>query len=390
MFTDIISHDGASRQVTTEKIAELDQLGNIVKFVSAPDSIRKNRYKLQEKMQSLLKAHTAFDEFKGLKTCMKVQISDVAIHHSVEHNKAFYGNLATCSSVWACPVCSAKIQSRRAQEINKGMFRMYHAGYTASMITFTHPHNRTMGLASNIDMHNNALRKLRAGRQWVKFKDRTGYKGLIRGSEVTHGLNGWHYHTHEIWFVAGGYDMSKEREWLANRWYECCIKAGFNIPDKSAFLANAVDIQVDVHSSQYLAKFGRTWGIDKEVSMGASKKGHGKTPFELLDSDDSRDNELFIEYVRATRGKAQLFWSRGLKAMCGIQLKTDEELNAEQDDTAEVIAFLTRDLWNCVKYNHARAELLDIAEVYGFDGIQEWFKQYGYAIQPPKKNGMIA
>ena len=184
--------------------------------------------------------------------------------------------------------------------------------------------------------------------------------------------------------------MSKEREWLANRWYECCIKAGFNIPDKSAFLANAVDIQVDVHSSQYLAKFGRTWGIDKEVSMGASKKGHGKTPFELLDSDDSRDNELFIEYVRATRGKAQLFWSRGLKAMCGIQLKTDEELNAEQDDTAEVIAFLSRDLWKCVKYNHARAELLDIAEVYGFNGLQEWFKQYGYAIQPPKKNWMIA
>src|SRR5574344_889406 len=73
MCKDIISHDGASRQVTTEKIAELDQLGNIVKFVSAPDSIRKNRYKLQEKMQSLLKAHTAFDEFKGLKACMKVQ-----------------------------------------------------------------------------------------------------------------------------------------------------------------------------------------------------------------------------------------------------------------------------------------------------------------------------
>ena len=86
----IIGHDGASRQVTTEKIAELDQLGNIVKFVSAPDSIRKNRYKLQEKMQSLIKANTAFDEFKGLKNCMKVQISDVAIHHSVEHNKAFY------------------------------------------------------------------------------------------------------------------------------------------------------------------------------------------------------------------------------------------------------------------------------------------------------------
>ena len=67
-----------------------------------------------------------------------------------------------------------------------------HAGYTASMITFTHPHNRTMGLASNIDMHNNALRKLRAGNPFTKFKRRTGYKGLIRGSEVTTGLNGWH------------------------------------------------------------------------------------------------------------------------------------------------------------------------------------------------------
>ena len=32
---------------------------------------------------------------------------------------------------------------------------------------------------------------------------RQGFKGLIRSLEVTHGANGWHPHTHELWFLKG-------------------------------------------------------------------------------------------------------------------------------------------------------------------------------------------
>ena len=41
-------------------------------------------------------------------------------------------------------------------------------------------------------------------------------------------------------------------------------------------------------------------------------------PFQLaIDNKQA----LFIEYVNAIRGKAQLFWSRGLKSKVGIEEK---------------------------------------------------------------------
>lgn len=51
-------------------------------------------------------------------TCMRRQIGcKHKIHRSIAHNKAFYSGLETCCNVWVCPVCAAKIQSRRTIEV---------------------------------------------------------------------------------------------------------------------------------------------------------------------------------------------------------------------------------------------------------------------------------
>ena len=90
-----------------------------------------------------------------------------------------------------------------------------------------------------------------------------------------------------------------------------------------------------------------------------------------------------MEYVKATKGKCQMFWSPGLKDKVGIANKTDEELNKEDMDTADVVARLNDEAWKTVLNNCARAELLSIAEDRGFQGVFEWFADYGIMLKPP-------
>ena len=72
--------------------------------------------------------------------------------------------------------------------------------------------------------------------------------------------------------------------------------------------------------------------------------------------------DLFIEYVDAIRGKAQLFWSRGLKSKVGIDDKTDEELAKEKEDNADIITMISKPEWFIIRKKEKRAEVLDVAE----------------------------
>ena len=83
------------------------------------------------------------------------------------------------------------------------------------------------------------------------------------------------------------------------------------------------------------------------------------------------------------KGKAQLFWTPGLKGKVGVEEKTDEQLAEEMQDKADLLALLHREHWVCVVKNKARAEILDIAEQKGIDGLIEWFTDYGLVLDKP-------
>ena len=55
--------------------------------------------------------------------CLRIRAHDcdVQVWKSKEHGTASYGGLQTCGSVWACPVCSAKIAERRRVELLDAM-----------------------------------------------------------------------------------------------------------------------------------------------------------------------------------------------------------------------------------------------------------------------------
>lgn len=306
----------------------------------------------------------------------------VNVHKQVDSASASYSGLVTCGSVWACPICAAKIQERRRGEIEQGMSAMQAAGFAPVMVTFTFPHRSFQSLADLIGKQARAFMLLRSGREWQQLKARYGFGGLIRSLEVTHGSNGWHPHTHELWFVAPGQEAADLRANILALWARACVRAGLlDDGHSSAFLAHAVDVRANVDCGDYLAKQddSRSWGMADEIAKATSKEGRAKGvhPHHFLIRCATGDDALFVEYVRGMKGRRQLFWSHGLKAKCGIGDVTDEELADAIEQGAYLLALIPAPAWRYVVGNDARCEVLDAAEVGGFDAVCALLRSLG-------------
>ncbi len=305
----------------------------------------------------------------------------VGIHVSKEHKGAFYSGLVTCGSVWACPVCASKVQERRREEVAKGMEWAYANGLQPVMVTLTFPHYAWKDLPTLLEQQAFALAKLRAGNPWTRFKERHGFQGLIRALELTYGINGWHPHTHEMWFVAGDVDAEAMKVHILARWERVCARAGLldlkDAKQLAAFREHAVDVKGHCTTSDYLAKMdeARHWGADRELAKASTKAGRSKGlhPFAILANAAEGDKvagALFVQYVDAMRNKAQLYWSPRLKARVGIDEKSDEQLAEESRDKCDALGFLELDDWRTVRNARAQADVLDAAETGGWPAVQ--------------------
>lgn len=323
-------------------------------------------------------------------SCHYARISNfVQVHHSAEHQKSFYGGLATCGSVWACPVCASKIQERRRQELVQFMDYAYSSGHAPVMVTFTFPHVRFDSLQDLILRQRMAFKLMREGNSFQLFKKRFAFKGLIRSLEVTHGNNGWHPHTHELWLVRPSSKVEREDfvRFVTNRWEQSCIKAGLLDPADRlkvhAFRLHSVDVRFSVTSGEYLAKqdSSRRWGVEHEMSKATSKKGRlsGVHPHEFLIRNEPGDSSLYLEYATTMRDQRarQLFWSPGLKDVVGLEDLTDEEISERQDERADLLGLLVPEQWKLVTRAGAMAELLDCADSGDWSRVDALLKSLG-------------
>lgn len=300
----------------------------------------------------------------------------VGLSKSNTTQRAFYTGLQTCGSVWSCPVCTAKIQEKRRVEIGKAVDYFYNNKSQAVLLTFTIKHKIFDSLELNQELFLDGLRKLRSGNQWTLFKKRHGFKGLIRSLEHTYGSNGWHPHTHELWFCDSDINEKEFIDFVKKRWLKICKKNGIvaTTKEEKAFLEHSIDIKFNCRASDYLAKQDKSshWGVDSEISKSARKSNH---PFSFLNNeDDENSRRLFLEYVKATKGKAQIFWSRGLKDLVGVEDKTDEEIAEEENELIFLMKILKDDDWKIIVTLKKRSELLDIAETKDIDFINQYIE----------------
>lgn len=316
--------------------------------------------------------------------CTWVRIDDLSMVRPVDRPGYTYKGLATCGNVWTCPLCASKIQERRRQEVAQAITWAKSIDRTGYVASFTFPHRVEQSLASLLKLQRKALAHMRNSRGYKQLMERCGHAGRIRALEVTHGLHGWHPHTHELLFLCPKVPPQWLREELATLWLKSCRKVGLFLPeinDEADFLRYSVDVRAgDEGTADYLAKMDdqRQWGISHELTKSSSKQGRrtGSHPFKL--ASEGKTHGLFLEYVHAMKGQRQLVWSRGLKAAVGVDDKTDDEIAREE--VAKVIDKipLTPEAWRVVLGNDARWELTNEAKIGGAPAVAEFLTLLGY------------
>lgn len=300
---------------------------------------------------------------------------DIQIWQSTEYKTTTFSGLQTCGSVWACPVCSAKISERRRIELLAAMDAHKAAGGAVSMLTMTTRHGRRDDLVELLGQQATALKYFNKDFSVCKVFAEMGIIGQVRALEVTNGRkspknNGWHPHYHTLKFGTFVPSLNHLADWeqrLFDRWVVCCVRAGLGEPTREHGLK--------LHDGSYAAKYATKWGLDREMTSGHTKKAlHGETPFDLLrahfaDETDTQCGPLFREFAEAFKGKRQLHWSKGLKQRFAVPDFSDEELAAKQDDDARLLGTVTLEQWRDVLRVEGRGVLLQVAASGGWDAV---------------------
>lgn len=261
---------------------------------------------------------------KRVSQCCYVNHGDVSLDRVTAPDgsvRGAFSGLVTCSNVWACPVCTARISEVRRKEMNHLIAWARAEGHKVVMLTLTARHNARTPLAPFVDDLKGALRSLR--QMWA-FKA-LPQVGSVTATEVTHGGNGWHPHIHVLLVLdRATADPIGAVESLRSGWLRQIERRGLSGN------AHAFQVQDAAAAGSYIAKFGAA----EELTLGHKKQGRGasRSPWQILsDAGEGckQSAALWREYVLAFKGKRQLVWSRGLKDRCGLNEVTDEDCGPE-------------------------------------------------------------
>lgn len=315
---------------------------------------RRERFRLRDKLR-------AWATTPRVARCGRTQVAptvDICTRMVDGKSAAYVRGLLTCGSVWACPVCSAKIRAERASEVQHVV--AWHGD--AMLWTLTVRHARGHALADVRRGVSKAMRLMARGAPWRRWKARVGFVGSVRALEVTHGANGWHPHLHLVLLVRDVGALEREATWLAERWRSCVVAAlgAAHAPD----IAHGSDIRRCADAT-YLAKLG----LEVTDASGA-KSGGGRSPWRIArdaaEGDELADVRLWREFCDAMFGARMLTWSAGLRARAGLGPDVaDAELAADQERPGDVEVRLSRRLWRRIGSTAVLLRLLEVAELGG-------------------------
>lgn len=258
----------------------------------------------------------------------------VQVQRSLEGHVRIVG-AETCGSVWACPCCALPIYAERTDEVNKLEARC--PGFRGYILTLTVRHDSGIPLARLLDGLVAAWRTFWTdGRAAVDMRRQDLHvRHYVRGCEVTHGEHGWHPHFH-VFLVCqrklrgklaqndrGAWRLTGPmRDELAKRW-QACVRAELGGRGEPT-LEVGLDLRPG-RAADYVSKLGL------EVANITSKAGKlgNRTPWQIAAdaaTGDEPSGRLWREYVRGTKGRRQLTWSRGTKLALGLPELTDEQI----------------------------------------------------------------
>ena len=325
---------------------------------SAPLSPRHARRRSRFKARRALRSITTLDRVRacGMTPHDSAGVALVMSDGVPGERIAGWRGVVSCGSVWACPRCSAVIGEHRADELREGLDEWRRQGGAVVLMTLTMQHTRKDALDDLWDGAAGSWRRLVGGKPWLNFKEAAGVVGTLRVVEVTHGAAGWHVRLHVLVFL----DPMKSVRWqgvgadapfeahfaaLASRgpivraWQRIVGRAGYFAAEPAQDMRPVSLDEAGNSLNRYFVKSG--WDAADEVARGASKKGRrgNRTPMGILHDFTTGglvdDVELWNEWERASHGRRQMTWSRGLRTALGLRVVDDAHAAAEAPDGAE-------------------------------------------------------
>jgi hypothetical protein len=306
---------------------------------------------------------------------------------------AYWRGVQTCGSIWACPVCQAKIRNGRAIEISEFTAEWIRRGGEVYMVTLTAPHDLGMALSLLMVLISNAFTSVIAGGAWVSLRDRLGIAGTVRALEVTYGEHGWHPHLHVLVYCRDPLDAAGLAAFTLHfqrKWERFVTKAGYRSPSGQ----HGVKVERCYNgtgAADYICKTqdGKNPGNEMARSdMKTSRTGH-RMPFDILEAagtGELAELELWWEYEKATFRRKAITWSRSLlqlrKEWLSAEEQTDDELAALEvggEVVTQVTASAIRRI-SCIP--GLRAQLLDAWELHGLDGLAAVAGRHGFTLIP--------
>lgn len=301
--------------------------------------------------------------------CQKRRIDatkPVNVKYNPVRGKAHYDNVQRCGSVWTCIICGRKIIEGRRKEVRAGVANWQARGGYVYMMTLTNRHHQGDNLQQLLKGQAKAKQKLWEKTKVKKMMQTLGYVGRITATESPYSdVNGWHPHYHVLLFFDHEINAQGLQTFLGHEWIEACRKAGMKLPT----IEHGIRIdKADLSSGDYIAK----WGVESELTKGHVKKGckDSLTPFDLLrqSEDNPRYRHLFRQFADAFKGKRQLHWTKGLKALLGVDEVSDEQLAEETEKQSVEIKEVATQIWRIILRYKIRGEYLNACRLDYLEG----------------------
>ena len=298
--------------------------------------------------------------------CLKhrqIRSDEIEITFDRERQRSFYGNLLVCGSVWTCPVCAARITEQRRVELSGAIEKWRGAGGGVFMAAFTMQHSIEDELISLRRSISSNYRKMVARKQYAVIRQRYGIVGSVASLEVTFSFrHGWHPHRHVLFFTEkelSERDLFELQGAFSVLWRGVLVKSGRYADDQRGVVLSNGDDQ----AGDYVCK----WSLAHEMTKSPVKTGKegGMSPFEMAqawhDTGDHRYARLIRDYAAAFFRSKQLTFSPGLKARLGIVDKSDQQIVADEQKNAVIMATLDRASWKRIYIRRWRGVVLRAA-----------------------------
>ncbi len=317
-----------------------------------------------------------------LANCLSEPIKEsngVALHRTEDGTGASFGGLQTCRIRYACAPCARRISELARAELQAEIAAVHELGGSVAMVTPTvrhargdrvgdllgHSKGRTGQGAGFIGAHeymtgHRAYRALRAAH---------GLLHSVKAIEATYGPNGPHPHAHGL-LLSDRPEIDTERleAEMFPIWRDSAARFGLDTARGPGLEVARTYGEVEDYIAKWgYPKEGPTWGVESEIAKGWRKlrrnvdgSTRGYSPWELLrvvsHEGDGWQAGMFREHVAASRGKAHLQRSRGLRKWLGLDVRQA----AGVPDRGEVWEVLDVMEWYAVRWAGERARVLQL------------------------------